>query len=193
MSYWSLKSIWGWLLAVLLIAAAGVGAMLLAQPESVEAHSIYTNAVSSDSGGGTMRVRDNSKYNNALNLMASRTQGWGELDCRWSGCPGVNIVFTSTSPTVTARDVYRNTGWDGMYSSHDKSVFLNTKWLDREGDSGQKGAVMHEFGHALGFGHPPCSSYYKENSVMEPGGSCNSRYITPRPHDDSDYYNKYVR
>lgn len=177
--------------SIAIIALASHGA------REAEAHRSSDDAVRPDSGGGTIVWSNRTRY---INEILHADEAWNELDCRWgNNCPGVNIVQNGTFPATVRISEYCNSRSSTLAyvrpGTDPDGLYVNQCRYDRVSSSLRRAVMTHEFGHLLRFAHTTCSSYYLSNSIMVPGGSssCLMRYTTPRPHDDADYYNTWIR
>lgn len=166
-------------------------AVVIVATSIATAHNLGYNSVRNTSGGGDLVIRDSTRYDAALN---HGIYWWQELDCRWQGCPGVH-VFKETPDylrTLIASDYYQeNTTTGGYYqkmpNGPDKIKF-NVWGMDQDAQWQRGAMATHEIGHALQFGH---NSQPPNKSIMRPCPSCGG-YNTPLPHDDTDYYNRWI-
>lgn len=138
---------------------------------------------------------DNSKY--AMGALHQAGQ-WDSLNCRWayggSSCPGVDIDSVSSGETLEVVDYSScSSGVIGMYrtSYSPDRISLNTCLMDRKSGPIKDGVIIHEFGHALGFKHPPDTAYYRKYSIMYSCTPC-SGATRLKSHDYPDYYKWWI-
>jgi hypothetical protein len=168
------------------------------------AHDFGADAVRPTPGGGELVVLDETRYDAELNNAIAR---WQAFDCLWAKngdrCGGVH-VFRSTDyggaypPTVRVYDYCEpNTTVGGTftYRSSLSTISLNSCSLDGWTSQQRHWLVLHEFGHALGFAHVPCTRAWASYSVMIPSTSCaknNAPSSSPLYHDATDYHQAYI-
>ena len=174
-------------IAALAVLVASV-AVLLASG-SASAHLRTSDSVDANE---QINYRNYTKYDEEV---SHARYWWNELDTRYD-YRGVRIT-ADTDTTTADLDVgdYRDCSVStaGKYVPRDgaDAIYFNTCNLDDKDLFNRKSTSTHEFGHALRFTHPDKTEYYRENSIMYYCSSC-TNYNTPRPHDDSDYYNQWI-
>lgn len=168
--------------------------LLCVMPGVADAHRSQYSGVQSPK---LLTYKDNSKYSIAT---VHDSRSWAGYRCRIAyaanSCPGVTIQATAGTPMVLVLDnTMPGSTWAGLYritNSSPDQILLNTPTLDRRDLDGKNGTINHEFGHALGFAHPPNTKYYQKYSLMEACTICNHT-VFPRSHDWTDYANAWVK
>lgn len=143
-----------------------------------------------------MTYDDNSKY--AMGALHQAGQ-WDSLNCKWrygtDSCPGVDIDSVSSGETVEVNDYSScSSGVIGTYrtSGSPDRISLNTCLMDRKSGGIKDGVILHEFGHALGFKHPPDTAYYRNHSIMYSCTPCSGATRVKPDHDYPDYYKWWI-
>lgn len=171
-----------------LAVLAALAAVLLAS-STASAH--YRSSDSVDANE-QINYRNYTKYDDEV---AHAQYWWNDLDTRYNN-RGVRITV-DTDGTTNDLDVgdYRDcsSSTNGKYVPRDGAdvIYFNACNLDTDSLFDRKSTSTHEFGHALRLTHPPETEYYRENAIMYPCSQC-TNYNTPRPHDDSDYYDLWI-
>lgn len=182
--------------ALVITAALSASLILLPGARQASAHNLGSDSIryNDDSNGGQMIYESHSRWRREI---GHASYWWQDLDCRWSGCPGVHVFNEKSglggSETLEIWDYCnQNSAILARWSDapDPDRIYFNSCALDDYYSFKRRKVATHEFGHALRLNHPGNTSYYCENSIMTTG-FC-TPYNTPRPHDDSDYYNYHV-